>query len=196
VFVKICGLTSAEAVAAAVGAGADALGFVFAESPRRVDPDRALALCANVPASIVRVAVMHHPSADGWRKVRDRFRPDWLQTDAEDFADLDLGESCAGLPVYRDSDTDVPVQWPARLLFEGAKSGSGTQADWSQAAAIAQRTDLVLAGGLNPANVTAAIAAVAPWGVDVSSGVEARPGVKDVDKIIEFVARARAVERS
>ncbi len=195
-FVKICGLTSADAVAAAVGAGADAIGFVFAESPRRVDPDRALGLCANVPASIVRVAVMHHPSAGDWDVVRDRFRPDWLQTDADDFADLDLGASCVALPVYRDSDTDMPAQWPERLLFEGPRSGSGTQADWSHAAAIAQRTNVVLAGGLSPTNVAAAITAVTPWGVDVSSGVEARPGVKDVDKIVEFVARARAVERS
>lgn len=195
-FVKICGLTSTDAVAAAVGAGADAIGFVFAESPRRVDPARAVALCTDVPAGIVRVAVMHHPSADDWRQVRDCFRPDWLQTDAADFADLDLGRTCAALPVYRDSDKDLPPQWPERLLFEGPRSGSGTQADWSRAAEIAQHADVVLAGGLSPANVAAAITAVAPWGVDVSSGVEARPGVKDVDKIVEFVARARAVERS
>jgi phosphoribosylanthranilate isomerase len=196
VFLKICGLTSADAVAAAVEAGADAIGFVFAESPRRVNPDRAVALCTGVPAGIIRVAVMHHPRADDWREVRDRFRPDWLQTDADDFANLDLGESCAALPVYRDSDTDVQADWPERLLFEGQRSGSGTLADWSQAANLAQHANVVLAGGLTPTNVAAAIAAVAPWGVDVSSGVEARPGVKDVDKIVEFVARARAVERS
>jgi phosphoribosylanthranilate isomerase len=194
VFVKICGLTTADAVAAAVEAGADAIGFVFAESPRRVAPDEAAKLCDHVPDGIVRVAVMRHPSARDWNDVRDRFGPDWLQTDAEDFAALDLGASCVALPVYRDSDATAPARWPTPLLFEGPRSGSGTPADWKKAAAVAHCTDVVLAGGLTPANVTAAIEAVAPWGVDVSSGVESRPGIKDLDKIAEFVARARAVE--
>ena len=193
-FVKICGLTTPAAVAAAIDAGADAIGFVFAASPRRVAPEEALELCRNVPDGIVRVAVMHHPSAVTWNAVRDRFRPDWLQTDAEDFAALELGDHCVPLPVYRDSDAAPPARWPTPLLFEGRRSGSGTRADWDRAAAIARVADVILAGGLSPDNVTAAIAAVGPWGVDVSSGVEARPGVKDPHKIVDFVARARAVE--
>lgn len=194
-FVKICGLTTAGAVTAAVEAGADAIGFVFAESPRRIDPGRAVELCRDVPAGIVRVAVMHHPSPRDWSEVRDRFRPDWLQTDAEDLTALDLGEDCMALPVYRDSDVTEPEQWPSPVLFEGRRSGSGEPADWHKAAAIARRTEVVLAGGLGPANVATAIEAVAPWGVDVSSGVESRPGVKDLDKIVDFVARVRALER-
>lgn len=195
-FVKICGLTTADAVAAAVAAGADAIGFVFAESPRRIDPAKAVELCRDVPEAVVRVAVMRHPDADAWNEVRDGFKPDWLQTDAEDFAALELGEHCVALPVFRDADAEEHDHWPRPLLFEGKVSGSGTPADWRRAATLAQRTDVILAGGLDPDNVQVAIEAVAPWGVDVSSGVEARPGVKDVDKIVEFVARARAVERS
>lgn len=194
-FVKICGLTTRDAVAVAVEAGADAIGFVFAASPRQIEPDEAFALCRDVPAGIVRVAVMHHPDAQAWNDVRERFRPDWLQTDAADFSVLDLGTACAALPVYRDSDVTEPDHWPAPILFEGPRSGTGTTADWRKAAAVARRTDVVLAGGLDPANVGAAIAAVAPWGVDVSSGVESRPGEKDPAKIIDFIARARAAEK-
>jgi len=194
VFVKICGLTTPAAVAAAVDAGADAIGFVFAESPRRIEPAQAVELCRDVPDGIVRVAVMHHPSAAAWTAVRDHFRPDWLQTDADDFLALELGDHCVPLPVYRDSDAPPPARWPTPMLFEGRRSGSGTPADWDTAAAIARVADVILAGGLGPDNVAAAIAAVAPWGVDVSSGVESRPGVKDPHKIVDFVARARAVE--
>jgi phosphoribosylanthranilate isomerase len=83
---------------------------------------------------------------------------------------------------------------PARLLFEAARSGTGAIADWDEARALAAETELVLAGGLNADNVVAAIDYVRPWGVDVSSGVEGAPGLKDPDKINEFVARVRALE--
>jgi phosphoribosylanthranilate isomerase len=83
------------------------------------------------------------------------------------------------------------------VLFEGPVSGVGSTSDWNSAAQLARTTQLVLAGGLNATNVADAIAAVRPFGVDVSSGVEAAPGIKDPAKIHEFVRRARAVsERS
>lgn len=195
-FVKICGLTTPAAVAAAMHGGADAMGFVFADSPRRVTPAKAIELCRDVPPEIVRVAVMRHPSVAQWHEVRETFRPDWLQTDAEDLADLDLGPACVALPVYRDAQTHETRAFPSPLLFEGRTSGSGRTADWQMAARIAARADLILAGGLDAANVAAAISAVAPWGVDVSSGVESGPGIKDPDKILDFIARARAAEGS
>jgi phosphoribosylanthranilate isomerase len=77
------------------------------------------------------------------------------------------------------------------LLFEGAVSGAGRTCDWEAAAEVARRSELVLAGGLDPANVAAAIAAVRPFGVDVSSGVEAHPGVKDPQAVERFVKAAR-----
>jgi phosphoribosylanthranilate isomerase len=77
------------------------------------------------------------------------------------------------------------------MLFEGPTSGIGELADWGRAAELSAQTELILAGGLNVANVADAIAAVRPFGIDVSSGVEATPGVKDPDKIREFVTRAR-----
>lgn len=192
-FIKICGLTTPDATRTAVTAGADAVGFVFAESPRRVSPERAKELCADVPDAIVRVAVMRHPSVAEWEAVRDGFEPDWLQTDAEDLAQLEIPSSCEPLPVYRTGRITAD-EASGRLLYEGVESGRGELADWSEAAEIAAQSELILAGGLNPDNVGAAIAAVGPWGVDVSSGVESAPGRKDPQKIIDFIARARATE--
>jgi len=194
VFVKICGLTDSDAVDAAVEAGADAVGFVFAESPRKVSPDQASRLCRNVPGDLVRVAVMRHPSAAEWAAVQEEFAPDWLQTDAEDFEQLTLADCCEPLPVYRNGQ-ETPFAPPARLLFEGVNSGRGELADWSEAAALATRTRLMLAGGLDSDNVVEAIQAVQPWGVDVSSGVEHAPGKKDPARIHSFIAHARAAEK-
>ncbi len=194
-FVKICGMTSTDAVDAALSAGADALGFVFAESSREVTVEQALSLSEAVPSDVVRVAVMHHPSAALIAHVLRVFAPDWLQTDAEDFALMSLPARCAGVPVYRNARVPVHEDQPPRLLFEGAISGSGKVADWNEARMLAERTQLILAGGLDAHNVLDAIEQVKPWGVDVSSGVEREPGRKDPGKIAEFVARIRTVEK-
>src|SRR5690606_41433927 len=100
--------------------------------------------------------------------------------------------SCRALPVFRTVPDGPP---PPRLLCEGPVSGRGVRADWTVARALARRTELVLAGGLDPDSVAAAVAAVGPWGVDVSSGVERRRGEKDPALIEAFVARARASAR-
>ena len=193
-FIKICGLSTPGDVEAAVAAGADALGFVFARSPRRVTPEQARALCGGLAGRAIRVAVMRHPGAADWERVRDVFEPDWLQTDAEDFASLGRLD-CESLPVYRSANGDIG-RWPARILFEGARSGHGERADWSGAARVAASTRVILAGGLDGDNVVDAIETVQPWGVDVSSGVESSRGVKDPHKITQFIARVRAAETS
>ncbi len=195
-FVKICGMSTEDAVAAAVAAGADAVGFVFAPSPREVSAERALELSAGVPDDVLRVAVMHHPTAEHAGHVLAVLAPDWLQTDAEDLAGLDLPADCAVLPVYRNGRAPEGPSYPARMLFEGAQSGTGKTADWSEARALAAATDVVLAGGLDADNVAEAIDTVRPWGVDVSSGVERERGLKDPAMIAEFVARVRALEDS
>lgn len=199
-FVKICGLTTEAAVEAAVEAGADALGFVFAESVREVAPQRARELCRDLPAGIARVAVMLRPSVEEWNQVRDVFMPDWLQTEADDFARLEVPEQTGRLPVYRDKNaTDfelADIDWPGHVLFEGARSGVGLQPNWHHAAQIARKTCLMLAGGLDPDNVREAIVQVRPWGVDVSSGVEQAPGSKDPAKIAAFVRAAREADGS
>ena len=116
-FVKICGLNSPEAVAAAVEAGANALGFVFAQSPRQVTPEQAVELTRDLPAGIARVAVMLHPAAEEWNAVRDVFSPDWLQTDAEDFAALEIPDHVGCFPVYRDKVATDFYEFPSPVEF-------------------------------------------------------------------------------
>lgn len=195
---KICGLSTPRAVSAAVNAGADAIGFVFAESPRQVTPKRARQLCAAVSPVIIRVAVMRHPLTTEWQAVADEFKPDWLQTDADDFVRLDVAGQIGRLPVYRDTRLlDVGVL-PANelMLFEAATSGEGALANWQRAAVLASGRQLILAGGLTPDNVGEAIATVRPYGVDVSSGVESKRGVKDVGRIAAFIQAVREAEQA
>jgi phosphoribosylanthranilate isomerase len=190
-FVKICGLTTPEGVAAALHAGADALGFVFAPSVRRVTPAAAAALAAPARGRALCIAVTLHPSADEVEEILDVFGPDLLQTDLADAATLSSRARTRLLPVLRERGA-LPEPLPARLLYEGAVSGTGRTADWTCAHAVARRTEVLLAGGLNPDNVGEAIRTVRPWGVDVSSGVESSPGVKSPAKISGFMAAARA----
>jgi phosphoribosylanthranilate isomerase len=135
------------------------------------------------------VAVTHHPSQPDIDRILQEFKPDILQTDAADIASLRLPEQLELLPVWRAAQ--AATRLPARLLFEGPSSGAGQTCDWTAASQVARRTELVLAGGLNPNNVAFAIAAVRPFGVDVSSGVEAQPGVKSPAEIANFVNAAR-----
>jgi phosphoribosylanthranilate isomerase len=192
-FVKICGLTDEAAVEAAVAAGADALGFVFAESVREIDPERARELCRDLPHGVIRIAVMHHPSPERFADVIERFTPDWIQTDVADFERLAVPTGIERLPVFRDGLSANPAGWPPRLVFEGRISGSGQKADWDAARRIAGESELILAGGLDAGNIAAAIEYVRPFGVDVSSGVETVRGRKDPRKIREFVARVRSL---
>lgn len=196
-FIKICGLSTPETVRAAIEAGADAVGFVFAISPRRITPEDAADLADLVPAGVVRVAVMRHPLPEEWDEVAEIVRPDWLQTEERDFAGLKLPPGVGMLPVYRDVpglDT-VALAREERALFEARLSGAGQAPDWDRARELAPLTRLVLAGGLDADNVGEAIARVRPWGVDVSSGVESSRGVKDPEKIAAFIAAVRRAER-
>jgi len=194
-WIKICGITSAGAIGAAAEAGVDAIGFVFAPSPRQVTPDRAARLAALAPPGILRVAVARHPSQSSVEEICRVLKPDWFQTDAEDLRDLRIPSQVTVLPVVR-AGRERPDPLPARILFEGASSGSGELADWDRAAELARQTEVVLAGGLSAHNVSDAIQRVRPFGVDVSSGVEDAPGVKNLEKIIEFVRAGRAAATS
>jgi len=192
--VKICGLSQVEHVDAAIDAGADALGFVFAKSVREVTPQQAARLTASVPSSVKRVAVMLHPSNEDWQQVLKTFSPDVLQSDADDFSMLDVPTSIERWPVYREGGIKPSADIP--YVFEGPKSGQGETVDWSQAARLAVRGNMILAGGLGATNVAEAIATVRPYGVDVSSAVESAPGRKDSNLIRAFISAARAAEKN
>lgn len=191
-WIKICGLRDRASVSAAADAGADAVGFVFASSPRRIDVETACELKVLLPAGVSIVAVMQHPEPEAAGKLLETLRPDFLQTDSEDFEFLALPSGCRPLPVFRRA-ADVPKS-AGRFLFEGPVSGAGALSDWQAAAELVHCGDLVLAGGLNPENVSKALRAVSPFGVDVSSGVESSPGRKDPARIAAFVRAARSTE--
>lgn len=191
--IKICGLGDEQQVAAAIAAGADAVGFVFAESVRKITPRRARAISQDVPASVRRVAVMLHPDNDQWQEVLQEFQPDVLQTDAKDFDVLDVPDTIERWPVLREGQALHATD--TTYVYEGSKSGRGETVDWSAAARIARNGGMILAGGLAADNVADAIRTVRPMGVDVSSGVESAPGKKDAQLMNEFVNAARAAEK-
>jgi phosphoribosylanthranilate isomerase len=200
-WIKICGMTSREAIAAAAAAGADAVGFVFYEpSPRHLEIERAVELQAHVPHGIERVAVFLHPARALVASVIEAISPDWVQTDLDDIVALELPATQRTRPVIRSGAKQhaapgTTTAMPARVLLESARSGHGERADWSEAKHLGERTELVLAGGLDARNVAAAVAAVRPFGVDVSSGVESNRGIKDPRLIHDFVTAARGDTR-
>lgn len=190
VFVKICGLREQQHIDCALDAGADAIGLVFAESPRKVTPAYATEICAHLDNDIKRVAVMLHPTNTEWQKVLRGFAPNVLQTDAEDFANLEVPDSVECWPVYREGG--LLPNTKGTFVYEGAQSGRGETVDWSLAATHALSGRMLLAGGLASDNVADAISTVRPYGVDVSSAVESAPGQKDLQKIVAFIKAAKA----
>ncbi len=200
--VKICGLTSVDAVEHAVSAGADAIGIVFAASPRQVEPRDGLRLLRAVPEHVFRVAVFRQPDPILLAAIC-RFPIDAVQTDASWRGELPDG--IAWLPAFHDgpsmvgqvqdfaaaSDRVLDPRFPIACFVDGPRPGSGQRGDHGRAAAAARLAPVALAGGLSPDNVAACIERVRPVAVDVSSGVEASPGVKDPARVAAFIAAAR-----
>jgi len=192
VFVKICGVTSEAALDAAVDAGVDAIGFVFCEtSPRNLSPRRAAALANRLPGGVLAVAVTLHPEPELVHRILEALQPDAWQTDAADFEHLWIPSDIQHWPVVRDG-AGAAQALRGRVVFDAPDSGQGRRADWREAAQLARRTELILGGGLDADNVAAAIAAVEPFGVDVSSGVESAPGIKDIARIRAFLGAVHA----
>jgi phosphoribosylanthranilate isomerase len=191
--IKICGMRDAKAIDAAIEAGADAIGFVFAESPRRISASEARQAAQQIPTDVLRVAVMLHPGNDEWLQVCDLFKPDVLQTDASDFDYLDIPQGISRWPVVREGDATLAL--PPEFVYEGRRSGRGETVDWGFAASLASQGRMILAGGLDETNVGDAIRKVRPFGVDTSSAVESAPGKKDPAKIRAFIKAVRAAEK-
>lgn len=193
-FVKVCGLRTANDVAAAVESGADAIGFVFTESPRRVGAALARALAEEIPDEVLTVGVFKDiaPSAaaelaaeSGVRAVQ--LHGGYPREAFTHFPGLRLIRATALTP---DTDVAVGAYGEDMLLLDSPVAGSGER--WDLADLRPPSGDWLLAGGLTPDNVATAIAEARPWGVDVSSGVESSRGVKDPALIRAFVAAAKA----
>lgn len=188
-FVKICGISDLATATAAADAGADAVGFVFAVSPRQISPREAVAIAGEIPPRVLRVAVFRRPDRSEIEALLEQFTPDLIQADHDTLIGL---EGMDLLPVYRSGEGESPEG--GRFLYEGPVSGAGQMVELDSAADVARLGDMVLAGGLRPDNVGRAIDQVRPYGVDVSSGVETAPGEKDPALIRSFVAATRAAQ--
>ena len=194
-FLKICGLTNEADAAHAAAAGATALGVIFApSSPRCVSADTARDIVEGVPSHVPVVGVFVNATLEEIVAIvaHTGIRVVQLHGDEPESYAVALK-----MPLLRAAGVDVALDsWPTATLLLDATSaaqrgGTGQRVDWEKAAAVASRRRAVLAGGLTPDNVAEAIAAVRPFGVDVSSGVEASPGRKDRDKVGRFLANAR-----
>lgn len=190
--IKVCGLTTAGAVEAAVDAGIDAAGFVFSPSPRQIDLDQGKGLMALLPPWVASVVVTRQPAPAFCQEVVSELVPNWWQTDLRDLDGQSLPAGTCALPVIREGEETDSL--PAWFVYEGVQSGHGASVDWAVAASLAKRGRLILAGGLNPDNVGEAIRLVRPYAVDVSSGVESSRGIKDAGLIRAFVHAVRDAE--
>lgn len=199
IHVKVCGITDLRGGIAAAEAGADSVGFVFAYSPRQITPEEAARLARELPKSVDRVAVFLRPTAAEITRALAVFDGDVVQADHAYLQGLN-GRRL--LPVFRETervqaelDAYVEGRTDRRFVYEGPRSGAGRTVDWTRAFDVARRGQVTLAGGLDPDNVAEAIRTVRPFGVDVSSGVESEPGVKDPGRIRAFVEAVREAEK-
>jgi phosphoribosylanthranilate isomerase len=200
--VKICGLTRARDVQGAVAAGADLLGFVFAASPRQLSVSGAQALLGLVPPGVQRVALFMDQGRDEVERVLAALRFDLLQFHGnEDNAycssfGVPFVKAIAMGDAHQSASAHATFPGAAALLLDshapGAAGGTGRAFDWSRARQL--HGEIWLAGGLTAENVGQAISEARPRAVDVSSGVERAPGIKDRQLMTDFIAAARAAK--
>jgi phosphoribosylanthranilate isomerase len=184
--VKICGITRLEDAEAAVALGAGAIGFIFwPQSPRAIDPERARAIAAALPPFVTTIGVFVDQAPALVNDVAARVGLGAVQLHGDERVDVLVQIERPVVKAFAMGGSEEPDAWPARvrLLIDAhdpdRRGGTGKTVDWGRAAAIAARRPVLLAGGLNAANVGDAIRTVRPFGIDVSSGVELSPGVKD-----------------
>ncbi len=206
VFVKICGITNPADAEAAIAAGADALGFNFwSGSKRYLEPKKAARWIGGLPDTIVRVAVMVDPTLPYAQEIASTAGIDILQLHGAESPEFCLKLAQAKIRFWK----AIPVTGPAfvlhdlgahRLLLDSAMAGkfggSGIAFPWNWARdmiATNPEQEFIIAGGLTSQNVAEAIVQTRPFGVDVASGVESRPGRKDIFRLRDFIAAARSV---
>lgn len=196
-FVKVCGITSEEDALLAVAMGADAVGFVFAPSPRQIAPQTAADIVKRLPVEVLTVGVFRNQTRSRVAEIVHQagLRAAQLhgnETPADTFwvhqrVPFVIKAFAAGDPALDQAD-DYGAD---AILLDSVSPGSGQVFDWSLVEGAAPHRRVILAGGLTPENVGDAIRRVRPWGVDVSTGVESAPGRKDARKVRAFIQAAR-----
>jgi len=196
-FVKICGITSEEDGLLAVAMGADAVGFVFAPSPRQIAVGRARDMAKRLPPEVLTVGVFRDElpvrvveavTTAGLRGVQLHGRE---SVDDAAYVRERVPVLIKAFPAGSRLLDRAADYRPDAILVDGPAPGSGELFDWSLLDGARRGHRLILAGGLDPGNVADAIAKVQPWGVDVSTGVESAPGRKDPAKVRAFIRAAR-----
>jgi len=199
-FIKICGVTNADDALCAAESGADAIGFNFYPSSKRfIDPDQVNEICEALDMPIFRVGVFVNPARDYVETAIKKAALNAIQFSGNE---IPGDVSGYGRKVFKAIHISGVESLAAMNLYnveaflldtyrDGDYGGTGETFDWDVARKAKQFGKVILAGGLTPKNVSAAVRLVRPYGVDVSSGVEVRPGVKDHKKIKDFIRRAR-----
>ena len=199
-FVKICGVTNADDALCAAESGADAIGFNFYPSSKRfIAPEKAREVVEGLDPAVMRVGVFVNPERDEVEAVVSEVGLDALQLSGNETPDdvsryrMKVFKAIHVLSVdsLREMKTFEVDAFLLDTYRDGDFGGTGETFDWDVARKAKQFGKVILAGGLKPENVAAAVRLVRPYGVDVSSGVELRPGIKDHKKIREFIRRAR-----
>lgn len=206
-FVKICGITNPADAEGVIAAGADALGFNFwPGSERHLEPAAAAEWIRELPDTIIRIAVLVNPTLAYAKKIAGIDGIDFLQLHGAEPPNFCLSLVEAQIPLWKaiamtGRDMPLPDFHTNRLLLDtggvGPKfGGTGTSFPWSWARDLIvayPAREFILAGGLSPENVAKAVNQVQPFGVDVASGVETRPGRKDIYRVRDFITAARSV---
>ena len=189
--VKICGLSTTEAVETAVSAGADYIGFVFAPSKRQVTLEQAAEMAKLIPANVKKVGVFVSPNRTELLEAIEKVGLDLAQIHGQVANDLFENLPCASIQAVQvDGNGHVPNSQADYLLFDAPVAGSGQTFDWDQLDMTELAQPFFIAGGLNEDNVARAIQHFSPFAVDVSSGVETN-GQKDHEKIRRFIERVK-----
>ncbi|MCX6353355.1 MAG: phosphoribosylanthranilate isomerase [Candidatus Aureabacteria bacterium] len=201
--VKICGITTLDDARAAVSAGADAIGLVFAPSPRRISPERAREIVNSLPPFVLTVGVCVNESPERVREIISSCGVHYIQFHGDEPPEVcnAFGKSAIKAVRMRDADSlrGMERYRVAALLLDsyvkGIHGGTAETFPWAHAAgAHSLGMPIILSGGLNAQNVVEAVKAVRPFAVDVSSGVESEPGKKDHRLMAEFIRLAKSVE--
>ncbi|MXZ31041.1 MAG: phosphoribosylanthranilate isomerase [Acidimicrobiia bacterium] len=196
-FVKICGITSEEDGLLAVAMGTDAVGFLFAPSPRRVSPSAARDIARRLPPEILTVGVFRDEDPRNVVRIANEARLGAVQLHGhESPEETNSVRQQVGRVIKAfhagSADLEQAKSYGADVvLVDAEQPGSGRVFDWALAERAAGSLPVMLAGGLTPENVAAAISKTRPWGVDVSTGVESSPGRKDPRLVREFISAAR-----
>ena len=196
--IKICGVCDLAGAEAAVEAGADLIGFHFCTSDRRVTPAEARAILDDLMVRPKVVGVFIDEPASEVRRIAEELDLDMVQLHGSEAPGFDAGRPVIKALKVRDGEVPDAEAWPDPIMLDSwsadQRGGTGKTWDWERARALVASRQVFIAGGLQPGNVGKVVSDLQPYGVDVSSGVEARVRVKDAAKIRAFIRAVRAAE--